>query len=43
MGKLTEGDHETAGHHDHLATGHAVNATAHAEEAAKHHVTEHSK
>ena len=38
-----EGDHKTAGHHAHLATGHGLHATVQAEEAAKQHVAEPGK
>ena len=35
-------DHEKAAHHAHIAHGHTLHATHHAEEAGKHHATEHA-
>ncbi len=35
------GDHEKASHYAHVAQVHALNATHHVEEAAKHHADEH--
>jgi hypothetical protein len=37
------GQHEKAAHHAHTATGHAVHARSHAEQALKAHVDEHGK